>query len=134
MIQLSNAVAQTLQPGQAMVFNNVTKTKCGVCFNKQIPNSVKLCAKGNFDITFHGNITGAAGDQLTLALALGGFPVQTTGMAAVPAAEGNLFNVSAELLIRNCCCDTDRVSVVNAGATPVTVAANSVLIVKEVCG
>lgn len=133
MLQVSNSGVQVLQPGQALVFDREDlRTSCGVCFNRQAPNSVKLCAKGNYDITFHSNITGAAGDQLTLALALGGYPSPTTGMTAVAATEGNLYNVSAELPVRNCCCDLDRVSVINAGTTPVTVSANSPLIVKEV--
>lgn len=133
MIQVSNSTAQTLQPGQALVFDNTGSTgNCGVCWNKLSPTVVKLCAKRSYDITFHGNITGTAGDQLTLALALSGNVVPTTGMAAVPAADGNLFNVSAEIPLRNCCGDLDRISVINAGSTPVTVAANSVLIVKGV--
>lgn len=133
MIQVSNSTAQTLQPGQAMTFDKVLlKTNCGACFNSQAPNVVKLCDRGNYNITFHGNITGGAGDQLQLALALGGYAAPTTAMNAVPAAEGNLWNVSAQLPVRNCCCDLTRLSVVNAGATAVTIAPNATLTVKGV--
>lgn len=132
MIQVSNVNAQALQPGQAITFNGVP-IKCGKgqCFNSQLPTSVKLCAKGMYDVTFHGNITGAAGASLQLAMALGGQALPQTAMQAVPAAEGDLVNVSAETLIRNCCCDLDRISVINSGAVPITIAPNSVLIIKR---
>lgn len=133
MIQLSNSVAQTLQPGQALTFDKVLSTGgCGACWNQQIPNSVKLCDRGNYDITYHANITGTAAGAVQLALALGGFAAPTTAMNAFPAAAGNLWNVSAELPVRNCCCDANRLTVVNSGTTPVTIAPNSALIIRGV--
>lgn len=132
MLQLSNSTAQTLQPGQALVFDNVVlRCNCSkACFNKQAPNVVKLCSRGDYDVTYHANITGAAAAELQLAIALSNYPSPQTFMNAVPAAEGDLVNVSAELPIRNCCCDLNRLAIVNSGATPVTVAAGSSLVVK----
>lgn len=133
MIQLSNSTAQTLQPGQALSFDRESgKSNCGTCWTSQIPNSVRLGSKRSFDVTYHANVTGAAPGAVQLALALGGFPVPTTAMNAFPAAAGNLWNVSAELPVQNCCCDANRLSVVNSGTTAVTIAPNSALIIKEV--
>lgn len=130
MIVLSNLTAQTLQPGQAITFNNVLqKSDCGVCFNKQSPTSAKLCKHGNYIVSFSGNVTGAAAAVLQLAITLGGQPLIETGMNAVPAAEGDLTNVHTLTGLKNCCCDLDRLSVVNSGTTPVTVAPNSAFVI-----
>lgn len=131
MINLSNLTARTLQPGQALTFDKVTlKTKNGCeCFNDQTPTSVKLCARGIYDVSFSANITGAAGAALQLALALGGTPLVDTAMNSAPAVANNLNSVSARKLIENCCCDLDRLSVVNTSAVPVTVAPGSSLVI-----
>lgn len=132
MIQVSNLNAQALNPGQALTFNAVPfKSGSCQCFNPQLPTSVKLCQKGVYRVTFNGNITGAAGASLQLAIALEGQPFSTTAMQAVPAAEGDLVNVSAATLVRNCCCDIDRISVVNSGGVALTVAPNAVLIIER---
>lgn len=133
MIQVSNSTAQELQPGQALTFqkvNHKSSAKSCQCWNSQLPTSVKLCSKGTHDVSFHGNITGAAGAVLQIAIAIEGQPIVTTAMQAVPAAEGNLVNVSARTLVKNCCCDVDRISVINSGAVPVTIAPNSTLIIE----
>lgn len=134
MIQVSSLTTQTLQPGQSLVFGKVNvKSSCKnhQCFNSMLPTSVKLCSKGIHDVSFHANITSTtAGAVLQLALALEGQPIVTTAMQAVPAAAGNLVNVSARTLIKNCCCDADRISVINTGATPVTITQNATLIVE----
>lgn len=133
MLELSNSTAQTLQPGQALIFDKVIqRTNCGACWSQQIPNSVRLCDQDDYDVTFHANITGTAAGAIQIALALGGFAAPTTAMNAKPAAAGDLWNVSAELPIRNCCCDANRLSVVNTGTIPVTIAPNSALIVRRV--
>lgn len=126
MIELTNLTAQTLQPGQAVAFNfKLLHTGRGECYNTMIPTSVKLCGNGIYDVEFHGNITGATGAVLQLAVAIAGQPLPQTAMNASPAAEGTLVNVSAGTWIKDCCCDADRVSVVNSGTTPITIAPNS---------
>lgn len=136
MIELSNLTAQTLQPGQALTFDKVrlnTKNGCE-CFNSQVPTSVKLRGKGIYDISFSGNITGAAAAVLQLAIAVAGNALAETGMNSIPAAEGDLNNVSTRTLLHNCCCDLDRVSVINSGAVPVTVAPNSAFVITRRSG
>lgn len=131
MIQVSNTAAQELQPGKSLNFTRVvSKTGRCQCWNPSLPASVKLCAKGTHDVSFHANITGAAGAVLQIAIAIEGQPIITTAMQAVPAAAGNLVNVSARALVNNCCCDANRISIINSGAVPVTIAPNSSLIIE----
>lgn len=137
MIVLSNLTAQTLQPGQAVTFNNViTESNCGrnVCYNKQAPQSVKLCKRGPYEVHFSGNVTGTtANAALQLAIALGGQALSETAMNSTPAAAGSLNNVHTTTVVRNCCCDLDRLSVINTGAVPVTLAPNSAFVIHKLC-
>lgn len=127
MIKVNNTTAQTVQPGQAVIFDRVSlHTGCGECFNAQIPNSIKLRPNATYEVHFNGNVTSAtAGDAVQLAIALAGFPMVDTVMDATIATANALVNVSTSTLIGNCCNDADRVAVVNTGTVPVTVAANS---------
>lgn len=129
MIKVSNAAAQTLQPGAAVTFDKTPvplRTGCGECFNASLPQSVKLCARGVYRISFSGNISAdAATTPIQLAIAIGGTPMLDTVMKATPAAAGDFVNVSVSTIIKNCCCDLDRVSVVNSGTNPLTLDANS---------
>lgn len=127
MIELSNSAEVTVAPGAAVPFDRVLlNSGCRECFNRMVPTSVKLRGKGIYDIEFHGNVTSTtAGDALVLSVAVGGSPLVQTTMNATPAAAGTLVNVSAGTYLRNCCCDLDRISVVNTGTTPLTLAANS---------
>lgn len=129
MIELTNTAAVTLAPGQAISFNNVLlRTGCSECFNRQLPISVKL--KGNcnsvYELSFNGNVTStAAGDTVQLAMAVGTTPLVETAMNATPAAVGTLVNVSTSTLFRLGCSDLDRISIINSGTNPVTVAPNA---------
>lgn len=129
MIELKNTATQTLQPGQAISFNEVLlHTGCSECYNRQLPTSVKL--KGGcgsvYEIHFSGNITSlTAGNTLQLAIAVGTTPLVETAMNATPAAAGTLVNVSTGTLFKVCCSDLNRISVINTGTTPVSVAQNS---------
>lgn len=126
MIELTNTTAQTIQPGGAVTFDKVLlKTGCGECFNAMLPTSVKLRSNSIYDVEFNGNITGAANAILQLAIAVANRPMPQTVMNAVPAAADNLVNVSAGTYVKDCCCDLDRISIVNSGTTPVTIAPNS---------
>lgn len=128
MIELSNTLAQTIQPGGSVTFDKVryqSRRGCE-CFNEQVPTSVKLCANGVYELHFSGNVTAsAATTAVQLALAIGNQPLPQTAMNAKPAAAGDLWNISTATLYHNTCCDVDRVSVVNTGTAPVTLAPNS---------
>lgn len=129
MIELSNTTAQTIPVGGSVTFDKVLLKSCcnDVCYNSQVPTSVKLRGKHIYKLEFHGNITSvAAGNTLQLAMAVGtNSPLAETAMNATPAAAGTLVNVSAGTAIRNCCCDLDRVRIINTGTNPVVLAPNS---------
>lgn len=133
MIVLSNLTAQTLQPGQALTFDNViVRSGNCECWNKQLPTTVKLKSRGIYSIGFSGNVTSdTAGAILQLAIAVGGQALIETGMNSVPTAANDLNNISTETRYRNCCCDMDRFSVINSGTVPITVAPNSAFVIER---
>lgn len=135
MIELSNLLAQTIQPGQAITFDNVIHHKgCGECFNKQTPTSVKLRARGGtYKVEFSGNVSAAtAGDALQLAIAIGGSPLVETTMNSTPATAGVLNNIGTGTYVVVGCCDLDRITVTNTGTVPVNLAANANLRIRRV--
>lgn len=133
MIELTNTAAQTIQPGQAVTFDKVLlHTGCGECFTRRANNSVKLRNNAVYEVSFSGNIAGTAAGVVQLAIALGGQALPETVMVSTPAAANTFNNVSTGTLIKDCCCDVDRISVVNTGTTPVLLSANMNLRVKRV--
>lgn len=133
MIVLSNLSAQVIAPGQAVTFNEL-KLKSGncECWNKQLPNSVKLKAQGIYSLGFSGNVSVATvGQSAQLAIAVAGQPLVETAMNSTPSTANVLNNISTETRYRNCCCDMDRISVINTGTAPLTLAPNSALVIER---
>lgn len=130
MLVLSNTLEQTIQPGQAIIFDEVV-TSAGNCeCHRRNSSSVKLRSNGIYSLGFSGNIGGeTAATAVQLAIALGGTALPETTMISVPAAVADRNNVSTETRVRNCCGDYDRVSVINNGTVPVIVAPNSSFVI-----
>lgn len=127
MIELTNTIAQTIQPGQAVSFNKVlTKCGCGECYDSRIPFSVKLLGQGGlYKIEFSGNIASdTAATPVQLAIALGTVGLPETVMVSTSSAANSFNNVSTGTFVKNNCCDNDRISVVNTGTVPVLLSAN----------
>ena len=135
MIQLSNSAPVTVQPGAAVAFNVATKnTKNCTCFNP-VTGSVKMMSKGTYMVSFSGNISGAtAGTPVQLAIAVSGTALQIGTMISTPAAADDFNNVSKNIYLDNCCCDMDRITVVNTGTTALTVGAGATLSVRKAFG
>lgn len=134
MTELTNNASQTVLPGQPVVFNTiVTSTGCDTCCSR-LTNSVKMRQNGRYIISFSGNITNptTAGVSVQLSIALGGTALPEGAMISTPGAVNTLNNVSKTLGIANCCCDFDRVTVINSGATSLVVGAYPTLVVTEV--
>lgn len=133
MLVLSNLTAQTIQPGQFVTFDKlVLKTGNCECFNKQLPKSAKLRSNGVWSLGFSGNVASAtAGAAMQLAIAVGNQPLVETAMNSTPSTENVLNNISTETRFRVCCCDMDRVGVMNTGAVPVTLAPNSSFVLER---
>lgn len=133
MIELTNSVAQTIQPGQAVAFDRVLlHTGCGECFTERANNSVKLRNKGIYEVQFSANIASAtAGTPVQLAIALGGQALPETVMVVTTSAANAFVNVATGTYVKNCCCDFDRITVVNTGTTPTLLSANMNLRIKR---
>lgn len=125
MIELRNSVAQTIQPGAAVTFDTVIEhTGCAEC-HRQGSNFVKLRQQGLYKVEFSGNIASpTAATPVQLAVALGGSALPETVMVSTASAANAFNNVSTGTYVRNCCCDFDRITVVNTGTTPVLLSAN----------
>lgn len=136
MIELTNSVAQTIQPGQTVSFDRVllhTGCKKGSeCFTERANDSVKLRNQGVYEVQFSGNIASAtAGTPVQLALALGGKALPETVMVVTTSAANAFVNVATGTFINNCCCDFDRITVINTGTTPTLLSANMNLRIKR---
>lgn len=135
MISLSNTTAQTVAVGQSITFDTVLlKSKNGAECHRKNSGSVKLCAKcGTYEVHFGANVTGAtAGTPVQLSLAIGGETINESTMIYTPATANAVGNVSTDIPVANCCCDYDRITVVNTGTEPVIVSANPVLFVHRI--
>lgn len=132
MIVLSNTTAQTLTPGQSITFNDVVlHTGCAEC-HRANTGSVKLRANGAYEINFSGNVSSpTAATQVQLTVQLGGANLPETQMISTPSAASSLNNVSTSTIVKNCCGDYDRITVVNTGASDINIAANPVLTIKR---
>lgn len=136
MIVLSNTTAQTVQPGQAVLFDRVAFRGC--CCDRRAfghregTGSVRLRENGQYKIEFHGNIGGAAATQPNLAIAIDGSALPETTMTATITAATDVFNVSAGTGVHRRCGESDVITVINTGTTPVELAANPALIVTRI--
>ena len=129
MIVLSSPTAQTIQPGAAATFAHcVMHTGCGE-YHRAGSGSVRLRC-GVYALEFTGNVGGAAGTQPSLVIAVDGEPLPETTMIATTALGTDVYNVHASTKF----CSRFNgasVTVVNAGTTPVTLAANPALVIKR---
>lgn len=132
MIVLSNTTEQVVQPGQAITFNTeVLHTGNGEC-HRPGTSSVKMKANGIYEVSFSGNIgSTVANTTAFLAIAIGGEVLPETNMVSETSTEGELNNVSAKTALKNCCCDYDRVTVINTGINPVNIGASPSFFVKR---
>ena len=132
MIILSNTTAQTITPGQAITFNTeILHTGCGEC-HRPGTSSVKMKANGIYELYFGGNIGTTIADGIAqIAIAIGGEVLPETKMESETTAAGGLNNVSAKTAFKNCCCDYDRVTVINTGLTDVNIGENPCLFIKR---
>lgn len=134
MIQVTNTTAQTIQPGQSVIFDKV-QLKSGncECFNTQTPRIIKLCRNGLWNITFSGNVTSdTAGTAVQLAIAVMGETLLYTVMNRTIATANNLENVSTSTGYGVRCCGVNQISVINSGTEPVTLGANSALLIERI--
>lgn len=139
MLELSTSTAQTLAPGQALVFDRrILGCSCGCC-HRNNSSTVKMLNGGTHRISFFGNIAVPTDvtpptTGLQLQVSLSGSPLAESRMIATPADADQFFNVSSSIVEKTCkCCKSfDTVTIVNTGTTSVDVAAGANLIVERV--
>lgn len=131
MVVLSNTTEQTLQPGQALVFERlVTSSGCGECARRGGP--VGLRSPGTYMITFHGNVTGAtAALPVELSISVGGAPLAETEMIYTPAAANAVGNVGTQTYVLTCG-SGNNVTVTNTGENPIIVSPNTALTIIKI--
>lgn len=103
-------------------------TGCGE-YHRAGSGSVRLRC-GVYALEFTGNVGGASGTQPNLVIAVDGEPLPETTMATTAALDTDVYNVHASTKF----CSRFNgasVTVVNAGTTPVTLAANPAPAIKR---
>lgn len=131
MVIYSNPAEQTLAVGQSLTLTKLSGCTCN-CQVNPVPGA-RVKGSGVFGVAFTGNISSAtASVPIQLSIAINGAVIPTTAMDTTPAAVDTFQNVSAVTgFSGNCCCLGTTVTVVNTGTNPVTVAANSSLVVWQ---
>lgn len=134
MIVLSNTSEQVVPVGQTLTFNTVIhKTGCAEGYRVGT-GAVKLRANNAiYELSFNANVTGeTAAAPVQLAMSISGATLPETTMIYTPAVAGAIGNIASSTLIKNCCDDYDRITIVNNGLDPITVGANCCLFIKRI--
>lgn len=72
MIEISNSAAQTLEVGQAILFDVTNlKTRCTAECHRAGMSDVKLRLPGIYEVAFSGNIAGVAAGTVQLSISAG---------------------------------------------------------------
>ena len=129
MIVLSNQTAQTIQPGDSVLFNTaVQRSGCDTFYQGGTgPLHIKC---GVYEIEFTGNVGGAPGTQPNLAITIDGTILPETTMTVTTAIDTDVFNVHASTRRKNCFSGA-VIGVKNTGITPVVLQANPALVVER---
>lgn len=136
----ANAI-QTVSSGSNVLFTDTLIGGGGAIIHTQgsglvtLRGLAKCQCRARFKVFFNGNIAIPTGEtpsqQISLAIAINGEPINSTWMAATPSNTDQYFNVSSAIYIEvpaGCCLTA---SVQNNGVTPINVA-NANLIVERV--
>lgn len=138
MIELTNSVTQTVQPGASAMFDTtVARTGRDVCHRcgsglVQLEGRGNQCNPARYKVIISGNIGGEAATQGNVAIAINGETLSETIRVATFTADTDVFPFAAETNVCECgsCCDT--VTIKNVGTTPITLS-NLSLIVRRTC-
>lgn len=126
MIELTNSVLQTVQPGATATFDT-TVFRCGhdVCHRcgsglVQLEGRGTHCHPAKYHVSISGNVGGAAGTQANVAIAVNGETLTETIRIGTIAAATTIVPFAAQTNVAECgsCCDT--ISIKNVGTTPIT--------------
>ena len=132
MIVLCNTTAQTLKPGESLIFDNtVIQSGCAE-YHSDHSSSVLILKPGMYEIHFTGNVAGIE-DESTLRLGIraGSNTLSETTMMKTVCHKEHYSNVAAATIVR---CETKgkAIGVTNIGAVPIVIAPHSSIFVKRV--
>ena len=132
MIVLCNTTAQTLKPGESLIFDNtVIQSGCAE-YHSDHSSSVLMLKPGMYEIHFTGNVAGIEDDSTTkVAVRVGPNTLSETTMMETVRLKDHYSNVAAATIVR---CGTKGmdIGVSNIGAAPVVIAPQSSIFVKRV--
>lgn len=138
MIELINTAVQTVQPGQAVVYNEtVFRSRRGAEGYRGDGGLVKLNAPGVceavYEVNFHANIavpTGETVGEISVAITQDGEALNGTIARVTPAAVEEYFNVSAQTLVVASCGCCVPVTVRNTSDIPILVDNPNITVVR----
>lgn len=132
MIVLSNTTAQTLKPGESLIFDNtVIQSGCAE-YHSDRSSSVLILKPGMYEIHFTGNVAGIEDEStLRLGIRVGSNTLSETTMMKTVCHKEHYSNVAAATIVR---CETKgkAIGVTNIGAVPIVIAPHSSIFVKRV--
>lgn len=132
MIVLCNTTAQTLKPGESLIFDNtVIRSGCAE-YHPDHSSSVLILKPGIYEIHFTGNIAVTEDDSTArVAVRVGPNALSETTMMKTACPKEHYSNVAAATIVR---CETKGkdIGVANIGAAPIVIAPHSSIFVKRV--
>ena len=132
MIVLCNTTAQTLKPGESLIFDStVIQSGCAE-YHSDHSSSVLILKPGMYEIHFTGNVAGIEDEStLRLGIRMGSNTLSETTMMKTVCHKAHYSNVAAATIVR---CETKGkdIGVTNIGAVPIVIAPHSSIFVKRV--
>ena len=132
MIELSNSTTQTLESGQAILFDVTNlKTRCTAECHRAGMSDIKLRLPGIYEVAFSGNIAGVAAGAVQLSISAGNAVLPGSTMIATSTAAGDATNVAKTMLLGTGCGMYDVIRIVNSGADALTVAPGANIVIRK---
>ena len=132
MIVLSNTNAQTLTPGESLIFDNTVIQSGSAEHHADNSASVLMLKPGMYEIHFTGNVAGVTDEStMMLGVRVGSNTLSETTMMKTACLKECYSNVASATIVR---CETKSmdIGVTNIGTTPITIAPHSSIFVKRV--
>lgn len=132
MIVLSNTAAQTLTPGESLIFDNTVIQSGSAEHHADNSASVLMLKPGMYEIHFTGNVAGVKDESaMMLGVRVGSNTLSETTMMTTACIKECYSNVASATIVR---CETKGmdIGVTNIGTTPITIAPYSSIFVKRV--
>lgn len=132
MIVLSNTAAQTLTPGESLIFDNTVIQSGSAEHHADNSASVLMLKPGMYEIHFTGNVAGVTDEStMMLGVRVGSNTLLETTMMKTACLKECYSNVASATIVR---CETKGmdIGVTNIGTTPITIAPHSSIFIKRV--